>query len=693
MSERKPLSTLDIARLYVQAGLSVIPIQVDGTKRPSFALLPYVADERDPSRSKATWTPYQSEFATDTELLQWFGGSSPAAIAIVGGAVSGGAECIDVDEPALIPELLAEIERVAPGLRERLVHVETGRGGAHLWYRCAEIDGNLELASRHTTEDERAESLKAGKTPQKTKTLIETRGEGGYAVAPGSPAKTHESGRPYRHLAGRLDKIQEIAVEERATLLGLCRAYNQVARTVDKDPAQKKNGTGVSPWDDFDARGPSFEELLANTGARLESGTWEYGKLVRPGKDRGVGATVGICRGEERGEPLLHVFTSSWHPFVQGKSYGKFNVLRWVRHDGDFNAALKDVLARGFGEQRRRQTNGQATNGQHNGQAASSDKPPDEGITARHLMTVTLPDPVVIVDGLILEGLNLLAGRPKSGKSWAALNIGMAVADGGTALGGLKATAGDVLYLALEDNRRRLKRRLTKMLGDMQEAPERLDFRCQWHRLDKGGFAHIREWLTGHPGAKLIIIDTLAKVRAGRKGNGNVYDEDYEALAGLQGLAMEFHVAFLIVHHTRKADAEDVFDTVSGSLAITGAADTIVVLKRQRGTDSATLHVTGRDIEDKELVLKWIGQSGLWQLEGDAANLPPVLIGLAKEIHDLLTRTDRSFKPSEAASALGKEHGAVKTTMWRMEGQGILTVDHGRYRIAGRPEAERMIPK
>jgi len=449
---------------------------------------------------------------------------------------------------------------------------------------------------------------------------------------------------------------------------------------------EKKNGPGLTPWDDCGLRG-SFEGRLSPTGARLESGTWANGRIVRPGKGFGYGATVGVCRGSN-GEPLLHVFTSGWHPFEQGGSYGCFNVLKLLKHHGDGAKAAQECYAAGFGDRLRKP---EAASGGL--PPVSSDKPLDDGISARRLMTVDLPDPVVIVDGLILEGLNLLAGRPKSGKSWAALNIALAVADGGKSLGGLDSTAGDVLYLALEDNRRRLKRRLTKMLGDIQEAPERLDFRCQWHRLDKGGYAHIREWLTDHPGAKLVIIDTLAKVRAGRKGNGNVYDEDYEALSGLQGLALEFHVAFLIVHHTRKADAEDVFDTVSGSLAITGAADTIIALKRQRGQDSATLHVTGRDIEDKELVLKWIGQSGLWQLEGDAANLPPVLMGLAKEIHDLLGRTGNSYKPHEMASALGREVSGVKSAMWRMEGQGLLVVDHGRYRLANRPpEAERMIP-
>lgn len=308
--------------------------------------------------------------------------------------------------------------------------------------------------------------------------------------------------------------------------------------------------------------------------------------------------------------------------------------------------------------------------------------PPDAGISAAELMTTVLPEPVIIVEDLLVEGLNLFAGRPKGGKSWAALNMAMAVASGGIALGKLKATAGDVLYLALEDNRRRLKKRLAKMLGDLQEAPTRLDFRCEWFKLDKGGYAHLREWLTDHPAAKLVIIDTMAKVRSARKRSGPDYDDDYEVFASLQALASEFHVAFLVITHTRKTDAEDIFDTVNGSTAITGAADSIVILKRQRGQNSATLHATGRDIEEKEWVLKWVPEYGLWQLEGDAAELPPVLTGLSRDIFDLMDKTNKDYSPAEVARVLEKNAGTIRVTMLRMEEKEVIRdVGHGRYSL------------
>ena len=126
--------------------------------------------------------------------------------------------------------------------------------------------------------------------------------------------------------------------------------------------------------------------------------------------------------------------------------------------------------------------------------------PAVETFTAADLMRMQLPEPRWAVNGIIPEGLSLLAGKPKLGKSWLALNIALAVATGGTALGSIHVEQGDVLYLALEDTKKRLQGRLDKLLHRQNAAaPERLTFATLWPRQDKGGLAALTEWLESHP--------------------------------------------------------------------------------------------------------------------------------------------------------------------------------------------------
>src|SRR5262249_43287855 len=190
-----------------------------------------------------------------------------------------------------------------------------------------------------------------------------------------------------------------------------------------------------------------------------------------------------------------------------------------------------------------------------------------------------------IVPCVIPEGLTILAGRPKIGKSWLVLLIGIVLAIGVAALGldygATMPLRGSVLYLGLEDGRRRLQRRMTKLLGAQPENwPAQLYLKTDWRRFDHGGLDDIRAW-HDHAKAKgqtpiLVVVDTLAKVRAPGNLKASPYQNDHDALAGLQKLAEELGIAVLVNHHDRKMDAEDVFDTVSGTLGLTGAVDTIL---------------------------------------------------------------------------------------------------------------------
>jgi hypothetical protein len=231
----------------------------------------------------------------------------------------------------------------------------------------------------------------------------------------------------------------------------------------------------------------------------------------------------------------------------------------------------------------------------------------DNMITARELCTMTFKPLKFIVPGILPEGLTILAGRPKIGKSWLTLLVGIAVANGVEALGqdyGLtKPTNGEVLYLALEDGPRRLQRRMTKILGSARPEnwPARLHLQTSWRRFYQGGIEDIRAWYADEKAKGntpiLIIIDTLARVRPPASPKQSPYQNDHDALAGLQKLSEELGLAIVVTHHDRKMAADDVFDTLSGTLGLTGAVDTILVLTKKG--QERTLHVRGRDIEEE----------------------------------------------------------------------------------------------
>ena len=187
-------------------------------------------------------------------------------------------------------------------------------------------------------------------------------------------------------------------------------------------------------------------------------------------------------------------------------------------------------------------------------------------------------------------------GAPKLGKCWLCLNLAVSIAAGGTALGSLPVDRGSVLYAALEDTPRRLHDRLGRVL-DNSEVPDGLHFTTSLLRLPHAA-DQLDGWLTAQGGtARLVVVDVLRKVRPIGDGRSDVYAADYEAAGLLKRVADSHGVAVVAVHHTRKSrDEDDVFNEVSGSTGLTGAADATILAKRVRGTDQAVLHVTGRDV-------------------------------------------------------------------------------------------------
>ena len=154
------------------------------------------------------------------------------------------------------------------------------------------------------------------------------------------------------------------------------------------------------------------------------------------------------------------------------------------------------------------------------------------------------------VHDLVPEGVALLVGAPKIGKSWFALQMAVALATGTPLWNGRKSeAAGGVLLLALEDNDRRLQKRLNELQPSI--VPDRLRFVTDWPRMDQGGVERLGEWLTDHPAIRLVIIDTLGRFRPKESGNSSAYQADYHVGSELKSLAEQFRIAILLVHHSR----------------------------------------------------------------------------------------------------------------------------------------------
>lgn len=168
------------------------------------------------------------------------------------------------------------------------------------------------------------------------------------------------------------------------------------------------------------------------------------------------------------------------------------------------------------------------------------------------------------VPGVLCEGVNLLAGPPKVGKSWMSLGLGIDVAIGGKAFSSILAEAGPVLHLALEDTPRRLQSRLGKVLGD-RKASAGLTIATSCPPLPQGGDEAIAAWLDRNRDARMVIIDVVAKLRGGSALGSSAYDADYAAVGRAKKVADTYGVAFILVHHVRKAGSDDFLSEVSGT--------------------------------------------------------------------------------------------------------------------------------
>ncbi|WP_405422930.1 AAA family ATPase [Streptomyces erythrochromogenes] len=295
--------------------------------------------------------------------------------------------------------------------------------------------------------------------------------------------------------------------------------------------------------------------------------------------------------------------------------------------------------------------------------------------TADQLMATEFPEPKWAVPGILAEGVSLLAGPPKVGKSWLSLGLGLSVAAGGHAFDTVPVQGGPVLYLALEDTPRRLQTRMGKLLGG-RAAPAGLTLVTECPPFPQGGSEAIAQWLERNPDARMVVIDVFAKMRGQALQGVSAYDADYVAVGYAKRLADHYGIAVVLVHHVRKAASEDFLTEVSGTNGIAGAADATLVLKRARGQADGILHVTGRDVNEAEYALQFQEASGAWKLlDGPASDHT---VGDTRAAILRYVRAHPGAKPREIADGLpGVDADTVRRTCSRMAADGQLTKDAG----------------
>jgi AAA domain/IclR helix-turn-helix domain len=313
-------------------------------------------------------------------------------------------------------------------------------------------------------------------------------------------------------------------------------------------------------------------------------------------------------------------------------------------------------------------------------------------ITLGELLAMDLPEPEWIVPGMLCEGLAILAGQPKAGKSWLSLSLAIATAGGGSVLGIDNVPQGRVKLMALEDTFKRLLDR-SLFLSEGQDCPmalTHLEFRLEPEPLDE-----LDLWLTDNPDCKLVIIDTFGRYRDPQQRGSNLYDHDTKQADVLQKLAFKHHICLLLIHHTRKETSEgNPLAEVSGSFGLPGVADTVMVLKSSGNNDNrvGTLHVTGRDVEENQYRMRMVTEDvarATGTVPGWVIDKSPVIEAATPERRDLLkllTDADRPMQLKEIAEGIGKSVTTVQKTLRKLIQTGdVYQPARGQYTLYAPP--------
>ena len=296
-----------------------------------------------------------------------------------------------------------------------------------------------------------------------------------------------------------------------------------------------------------------------------------------------------------------------------------------------------------------------------------------------------------LIDGLLYRGAYLLAGSPKVGKSFLMAQLAYHISTG-TPLWNYPVHKGTVLYLALEDDYRRLQERSYRMFGTAEN--ESLFFSVSAGQLGSGLDEQLTNFLREHPDTSLIIIDTLQKVRE-VGGDNYSYANDYQIITRLKALADSYGICLLLVHHTRKQQSDDKFDMISGTNGLLGAADGAFLLTKEKRTgNAACLDVSGRDQPDQRLHLFRNEETLAWELERVETELwkaPPE--PLLEQVSAFLSSAGKDWAgtPTELSALLGVDMKPNALTRRLNVNAGRLLNEYGIRYESSRTRNERTV--
>lgn len=280
-------------------------------------------------------------------------------------------------------------------------------------------------------------------------------------------------------------------------------------------------------------------------------------------------------------------------------------------------------------------------------------------VDSQTLMETLLPQPGFLIRGLLTEGVHILCGALKTGKSWMALWFCDRIAQG-QPVWNFPTQQCDVLYLCLEDSYVRLQNRLYDIA---EEGAPNLRLALLAGTIRETLPRQIVEFADRYPATRFVVIDTLQKIRA--ITNDNAYASDYSDISILKDLAAQKHLCILLIHHLRKAHDDDPFNMISGTNGITGAVDSsMVLIPQRRGGGKAVLHCTGRDIETRELELSFDAGTHRWQLLHDSIEEPerkldPALVTMLEYVKQKGSFTGTA---TELLAALAEQSGGVSAS-------------------------------
>ncbi|MCB6616648.1 AAA family ATPase [Ruminococcus sp. 210702-SL.1.03] len=265
--------------------------------------------------------------------------------------------------------------------------------------------------------------------------------------------------------------------------------------------------------------------------------------------------------------------------------------------------------------------------------------------SCEEIMTTVYKPIEFVIDGLLAQGLYILAGAPKVGKSWLVLDMCLSIAKGEKILG-LKTSQGTALYLCLEDSYARIQNRLYELTD---EPTEMLYFSVMSDPIGGGLEEQIEGFVSEHRDLKIVFIDTLQMVRGSTDSS---YGSDYKDLSVLKALADKLEITVIVVHHTRKCKDIDPFNMISGSTGISGCVDgSMVLIETKRGSRNAKLYCVGRDIENQEINL--VFENSRWKVVDEVTAKEADFFSFA--VHDfMLERNYFKGSATELAIMLSK---------------------------------------